>query len=384
MAFLYLPSSTLSNVTKMTISQWVALPPGPPGGAVHYSFLEFGGIKPNQYSVDSFSMAWIDTGYFGSLTYFQNNFAFGGTGPFGNTPLLVPTLPDPNQVLFGPGTLRWEGQYIIVGSSASTPGAVLAIQAVDSGSSGILTNSNTKYYTSIFVDGSGPYKFNLQVGGSIINRTPPFVSGVVTVQTIPLAAASGTFTFGVWHHVFVAVDIGSSGYMVDNTASSLNGGSKGNKCHLVIDRTNFYGGDSVPGREDFVNTTDGIISNPPVDANPGIAVKGSMIALPFNPLAGSTSQYSINEDLPVNLKRRYSDTQIWLGTYIDPSNIGMFIDGANKPVDPAVPAAAFGEPTMRFRRDRKLGMNFKINQGNSGETFQLAGTAPDFTPGPDV
>lgn len=89
-------------------------------------------------------------------------------------------------------------------------------------------------------------------------------------------------------------------------------------------------------------------------------------------------------DVPYSSSARYAEVQMWFGQYIDPAtHISKFIDARRKPVDPAIPAAAFGPPTVRFRRNKTKHWEFSTNQG-SGGPFTKVGTIADFRPGPEA
>jgi hypothetical protein len=77
---------------------------------------------------------------------------------------------------------------------------------------------------------------------------------------------------------------------------------------------------------------------------------------------------------------RVADVQVWLGTYIDPSNadnLAKFISGG-RPVNPAVAETAFGAPTYRLAGPASGITN---NTGTGGD-FTKTGTVTDATPGP--
>ncbi len=371
MAFQWQPASSLQNCTKLTLSIWAGLPAPAFSGSIYYSLLEFGGLPPYYYSSESFTLAWVDTGFTSA----------------GMTPPLE-ELPDPNQTLPGnPLVYIWVGVSLTLGvGPAGLP--IFQCRPVPSGSADIFVNPFPSWSSRLFIDGSGAgsYKLNAQLGGSVLDRSA-VAPGLKSVQKMNLNSAAGTFGFGVWHHVFVSADIGTGGFMIDHTADSLNGGSKTNKFNLIIDGVNVYGGNSVIGHEQDAANGDGGISNPPTDLTPGILVAGRTIALPYNPNADGSADNPIisdNDDIVVKpSKRQYSTCQGWIGTYTDPSDIGLFIDASGKPVDPATAEAALGPPTFRFRRSKKKKMNFTDNQGDCGQ-FSLIGTAPpDFTPGPE-
>lgn len=87
-------------------------------------------------------------------------------------------------------------------------------------------------------------------------------------------------------------------------------------------------------------------------------------------------------DIPGHPNARYAETQIWFGTFIDPAvHISKFIDARGKPVDPAIPRAAFGAPDILFSRNKRAGKLFETNQGTAG-SFAKIGTLTDFTNGP--
>lgn len=87
-------------------------------------------------------------------------------------------------------------------------------------------------------------------------------------------------------------------------------------------------------------------------------------------------------DIPGHPKARYAETQIWFGTFIDPAvHISKFIDARGKPVDPAIPRAAFGAPDILFSRNKRAGKLFETNQGTAG-SFTKIGTLTDFANGP--
>jgi hypothetical protein len=81
----------------------------------------------------------------------------------------------------------------------------------------------------------------------------------------------------------------------------------------------------------------------------------------------------------------FADLQMWVGTYIAPTpeNLGKFITNG-KPVDPAVAAAAFGQPQVLFSGDNSP-TGYQKNQGTWGDIFALStsfqGTGVD-APGP--
>ncbi len=79
----------------------------------------------------------------------------------------------------------------------------------------------------------------------------------------------------------------------------------------------------------------------------------------------------------------FAECQIWIGTYIDPQiHLSKFIDAGGHPVNPSVPQAAFGSPTVLLRRNKLLNKRFEKNEGTLGDVFVKTGTFNDYKPGP--
>lgn len=105
----------------------------------------------------------------------------------------------------------------------------------------------------------------------------------------------------------------------------------------------------------------------------------------FNPNGQPFGQPLANPhatDFDPNPKIRFAETQMWFGQYIDPAlHISKFIDTRGKPVDPSIPRAAFGPPSILFSRNSAQGKRYETNQGTGG-SFTKGGTVSDFKPSP--
>lgn len=133
---------------------------------------------------------------------------------------------------------------------------------------------------------------------------------------------------------------------------------------------------------DFIETQANFAST---DSFTGINLNGSGIGLPtqFTDWVSSIPEGSNkDENTVLSVKHRYSDVQIWCGTFIDlgiADNLSKFFtitDGVGKPVDPRIAEAAFGKPTFRFTGGAT------VNNTGTGGAFLKTGTINDFTPAP--
>lgn len=164
--------------------------------------------------------------------------------------------------------------------------------------------------------------------------------------------SNSVFLPDVWNHIFMNLDL-SGGYPFS--------------CSMLVNKADAL----LSVSDDMDELTFG--RNGPYQ----MALSGKQIGIPIIP-ADFTRQNASGPNRKVNL----SEVQCWMGQAISTANIGMFIDGENKPVDPATPAAAFGTQSVLLRRDKKKNFNFSDNKGTLG-SFTVVGTAPkDFTPGP--
>jgi hypothetical protein len=115
-----------------------------------------------------------------------------------------------------------------------------------------------------------------------------------------------------------------------------------------------------------------------------ISIVGSPIGIPNQASNATRSQIGYPPTTSGTKAVDYGDTQVWFGTYIDPSvpaNFAKFVNivgGKGLPVDPAIAELAFGRPTFRFIGDHT---KFPTNTGTGG-AFSLVGTDIDFTPTP--
>jgi hypothetical protein len=112
-----------------------------------------------------------------------------------------------------------------------------------------------------------------------------------------------------------------------------------------------------------------------------IAVEGGAMAVPQRPDIFVDPDNVVPTQVPVVL----AECQGWFGQYIDPStpdNLAKFVGADGKPVTAETAEAAFGQPDIRFRRNKTKKYTFQTNQGTAGP-FAIIGTSPsDYTPGP--
>lgn len=409
-SFLYQPTLATANCKRLTISGWFRLAAPVTDGTqfsasacavgvglskVRYSFWEFGGINTVRYSVDGIHHEWQNTGIVTNWNFlYQNPNAYSvADGPIwaGNTTTVSSIPGDADDTSIAANHFG----FAIVASNLTNDGPVYERAAVSNGSSSVEVNAFSSYSSRLFVTGQGgSYKFNCAILGTICDRAA-IAADNRSAQAIVFSSPDGTFTFGNWHHVIVAIDVGNTGFMVDTTASSLNGGSKANKAWMVVNGV-ASGSDSKIAHEQFVGGfAFGNLDNPPVDANPGIVVSGFPFSLPFNavnsdpaepdrdnPLyVGNSNNYDWTQPFKA---REFADVQVWFDTYIDPTvaaNYAKFVnisDGIGRPVKPSTAAAAFGTQDILLHGNAA---NFVINRGGAG-TFRKINTINNFTPVP--
>lgn len=155
-----------------------------------------------------------------------------------------------------------------------------------------------------------------------------------------------------WHHILVSVD----------TSTDDTGNEDDILSHKLV---TIYVDGADQYRQEFrggTNTNE-VVAESAFD----ILVNGAEFGFP----AG------IGYYIELQPEMNFADVQIWLGTYIDGANISAFIADGN-PVDTAVAALRFGEPTFLFRGDN---VAFRVNSGADG-AVSAVGTITDFTPGP--
>jgi hypothetical protein len=186
-----------------------------------------------------------------------------------------------------------------------------------------------------------------------------------------------------WVHVFASVDLTQpGGYNTGPTACNflVNGAAAGPPPSGI----SFYLLNALEGNLNGVFRPIG--PDPPEFPSPGgtfinfdqwpMSINGTQFAIPAQDATGGGSG-----DLDSQPSIHLAEYQMWFGTYIDPSNIRMFIDAHGKPVDPSVPARAFGTQSVLLRRNKDMGLRFDFNEGLGGP-FVQRGTITDYTPGP--
>jgi len=166
---------------------------------------------------------------------------------------------------------------------------------------------------------------NTDIGGIFYPKGQP------ANQYIRYDTADGLFTSDVYHHFFLTVDTGFD----------------------------------TPNKK-IACWFDGV----PVIEPSNITDLGSAFNIPTNGLGfGFPDAVSIGSNTQA---MDYCDPQVWIGQYIDPAlHIDKFRDPATgKPVDPAIPAATFGQQSILYSGDHTA---FQINQGNAGSAFLVTG-----------
>lgn len=198
-----------------------------------------------------------------------------------------------------------------------------------------------------------------------------------------------SFTFDQWHHVMIAADLSSpdifgnfpatdasDNHVYDWACSSL---IRNKIIEIYFDKTRKTGiymstGDATAsyagGGAPLSNFVAGGWNIAPVSPASSCLISGKQISL------SGFSGFTYNPEI------KYAEFQAWFGQYIDPAaHMSKFVSSSGKPVDASVPQAAFGKPTIRFRRNKTKKLQFYTNDGTGG-AFSKSGGITDFSPGP--
>lgn len=187
------------------------------------------------------------------------------------------------------------------------------------------------------------------------------VSDLATGYAVEWRVRPDSIQFGSWNHFFIAAD-------------ATPGGSS-DKAYVYIDAVRQPLGTSGIPSDTYSTSTTAPYNNNFFDYSQPIefGFSGADLGIPNPP-----------ENLTFAPKVQYADFQMWIGTFIDPTdptNFAKFVsvsDGVGTPVDPAIAASAFGEQTLLHMGGADA---FFINRGTGG-TFTKSGTIGDFTPTP--
>ena len=160
-------------------------------------------------------------------------------------------------------------------------------------------------------------------------------------KTWDFSSVANAYTPASWHHIFICGDtsVATKGYCYVNTVDKT-------------DASSFSGNDTG-----FVATWNGCI-----------------FGVPTTPAEAAFHDTRI----------QMAEVQIWLGTFIDPTdpdNLAKFVrivNGTGRPQNPTLAATAFGTPTYSFRGTNT---QFPTNHGNGG-AMSSSGVINSYTPVP--
>lgn len=201
-----------------------------------------------------------------------------------------------------------------------------------------LTKFTTDGLNAFQVAFGGPSNIQITPGNSATTDIGANFSGS-TGEFFSFGSADGVFTANAWHHVFVACDV--------NAADGLK------TRHLWLDGVNIV---------DPENDSDGF---------------GAFLLL-----LNTTPSLIVPDFAGEPYDQEYADVQVWFGQCIDPStHIDKFF-AAGKPVDPAVPAVAFGTQSVLWQRTTSDPNEFAVNKGGAGATTLSAGTLENSSTSP--
>lgn len=213
-----------------------------------------------------------------------------------------------------------------------------------------------------------------------------YISAATTAPATFNASGGQLFTFDLWHHLLVAVDVTQGGfYCGENYANQT--GAYFYPFYIYLDgiasivswSSNFQGEpySQYSGHIRGWHPSGEAGWTPDGHSGSNFLLTGLPIALPRSIFPGYDS---------ISTPIEYADVQVWFGTFIDPTisaNYAKFVNitgGRGYPVNPTTAAAAFGQQTILFK-GKASDNSFYMNRGNGG-TFNKIGTASDFTPTP--
>jgi hypothetical protein len=247
------------------------------------------------------------------------------------------------------------------------------------------------YSSYISVSSSGGVGFNSQLGTTGFDFSTPAagtaggsLSGVAgwIVQSGPLLSTN------TWHHILLSIQIPSTSDLTWDWEGPPGGPYVCTPQHVYANYSFFI---------DLVDLAQDGGGGHGTIQNFGTALPGDALTQGTGTYSATSSELFQVSSFEVGIPVTFADAaanvndhidlaeyQVWFGTFLDFTNAGiraMFIDNHSKPVDPAIPARAFGTQSILLRRNRDLGLHFTVNEG-TGDSLGNAGTIADFTPGP--
>lgn len=379
MAIMTIPTG-VSNCTSLSLSMWFQFPSYTPAGGDWLSLIEFGGVPPSQDPSASVTYSWVEITL---LPTTDPNYPYPGyTGPVDFVNMESPWNPN------DPANTSLNGTYYLsaCGFGTNTGSSTTRYILHASSNPGFIGWYN---YSRIVGRWSGS---GLYLDAQLMGAVQPFAltgDGADDINRTAFnwltVSGATNISLGRWHHLFLAAQYSSGNTLLNSPDNSP---AKTHKMILMVDGAVYAGSDTVTASTGGSTLLDDTVS-PHVYVSSGPGAQGFLmqqIHLPHSADANVSSLVTDNYDQPSNKARRYSDVQLWCGTFIDPrisTNFAKFVkitNGIGKPVSPSTAATAFGTQSLLLKGNASTS-GFYLNRGTLG-TINRIGTISNFTPTP--